>query len=233
MSQHRLAGINSAVATSVIEHIRSHNLRVSDTLPSELTFAEAAGVSRTIVRETFGALAALQLIDVGNGRRARVGAIDGSMLSLIMTHAVHTEQSSVPQIWDARRALEQRAVVLAALQRTDEEAQAIIRHAQAMRAAGSDLAVQVEHDIAFHAAIAGATRNPVFSLLIASFSDLMRETCPIGWRSRRSEEERNTVFDQHDRIAQAILDRDPEAAEQAMEQHFSSSLTALLNSGYN
>ncbi len=233
MTQHRLAGINSVVATSVIDHIREHKLRVGDTLPSEQSFAEAAGVSRTIVRETFGALSALQLIDVGNGRRARVGSIDGSMLALMMTHAVHTEQSTVPQIWDVRRALEKRAVALAAMQRTNAQAQTIARYAKQMRLAGDETAEQTEKDIAFHVAIARATRNPIFGLLISSFSDVMRETCPIGWRSRRTEEERVAVFDQHDRIAQAIIDRDPEAAEIAMELHFSVSLTTLLNSGYS
>lgn len=225
--------MNAAVCAAVTDYISENKLAVGDTLPSELTFAEAAGVSRTIIRETFGALAALRLIDIGSGRRARVGTVDGSMLALMMSHAVHTEQSSVPQIWDVRRALEQRTVALAAMQRTAGEAKAIADHARAMRRAGDDLAAQAEHDIAFHCAIAEASRNAIFNLLIASFGDVMRETCPIGWRSRRTDEERTSVFDQHDRIAMAISDRDPEAAEQAMSRHFNMSLIALGNSGYN
>ena len=233
MHKPRASGINSAIAHAVVNHIRDKGLRVGDTLPSELEFAEAAGVSRTLVRETFGALAALRLIDIGSGRRARVGAVDGSMMAMTLSHAVGTEQVSVPQIWDVRRALEQRTVALAAMQRSDAEAAEIMGHAQAMRRAGDDLDAQVSHDIAFHRAIARASRNPIFELMIAAFGDVMRETCPIGWRSRRTDAERHSVFDLHDAIGQAILDRDPAAAEQAMAQHFAASLLALSNSGYN
>ena len=190
-------------------------------------------MSRTVVRQAFGALSALRLIEVNNGRRPRVGAIDGSVMSLPLGHAVDTAQVTVPQVWDARRALERRTAVLAAMRRTDAEAKAISGHARDMRRAGEDLARQTEHDIAFHAAIAGASRNPMFVLMIAAFADLMRQTCPIGWRSRRTEADRLAVFDQHDRIAQAIDAGDPDAAEAAMNAHFELSLRALANSGFN
>lgn len=228
-----MTGVNKATFAAVTRYILDHDLRVGDPLPSELAFAQSVGVSRTVIRETFGALAAMRMIDVGNGRRARVGAVDGSMLGVLITHAVNTEQASVPQIWDARRALEQRTVELAAMRRTAREAEAITGHALAMRKAGGDLVAQTEHDIAFHAAIARASHNPVLALLVSSFADVMRETCPVGWRSRRDDAERQLVFDAHDRIAEAIADQDPEAAERAMIAHFASSLTALTNSGYN
>ena len=69
--------------------------------------------------------------------------------------------------------------------------------------------------------------------LIAAFADLMRETCPIGWRSRRTEADRLAVFDQHDRIAEAIEAGDPLGAEAAMDAHFGLSLRALANSGFS
>ena len=162
-----------------------------------------------------------------------MGLVDGSIIALPLGHAVDTAQATVPQVWDARRALERRTAELAAMRRTSAEALSILGHARAMRRAGADLTAQVEHDIAFHAAIAHATRNPVFSLLIASFSDLMRQTCPIGWRSRKTDAERLAVFDQHDRVAEAIEAGDPAAAEAAMGAHFDISLRALANSGFN
>lgn len=53
---------------AVSTHIVAEKLRVGDTLPGEAHFAGALGVSRAVMREAFGALAALRLIDVGNGR---------------------------------------------------------------------------------------------------------------------------------------------------------------------
>ncbi len=225
--------LTRAVFDAVTTHIRDNDLRAGDALPSETAVAAAAGVSRTVVREAFGALSALKLIDVGNGRRARVGSIDSTVLSLPLGHAVDTAQVSVPQVWDARRVLERRTAELAAMRRTKAEAKLILDHARALRRAGGDLTIQVEHDISFHAAIAAATRNPMFPLLIAAFADVMRVTCPIGWRSRRTEADRLAVFDQHDRIAEAIDAGDPIAAEAAMDAHFGLSLRALANSGFS
>ena len=225
--------LTETVFAAVTAHIRDNDLRTGDPLPSETAIAADVGVSRTVVREAFGALSALRLIDVGVGRRARVGVVDGSIIALPLSHAVDTAQATVPQVWDTRRALERRTAELAAMRRTPAEAVSILGHARAMRRAGDDLTAQVEHDIAFHAAIAQATRNPVFSLLIASFSDLMRQTCPIGWRSRKTDAERLAVFDQHDRVAEAIDAGDPAVAEAAMSAHFDISLRALANSGFN
>jgi GntR family transcriptional regulator, transcriptional repressor for pyruvate dehydrogenase complex len=225
--------LTQAVFAAVTSHIRENDLRLGDNLPSEAAIADSVGVSRTVVREAFGALSALKVIDVGNGRRPRVGAIDGSVMSLPLGHAVNTAQATVPQVWDARRALERRTAELAAMRRTPSEAAAILSHAQEMRRAGDDLALQIEHDIGFHSAIAHATRNPVFALLIGSFADIMRETCPVGWRSRRTDADRLAVFEQHDRIAEAILAGDPTTAADAMNTHFDSSLRALSDSGFN
>jgi len=218
---------------SIMDYIRENDLRVGDELPSESEFVTRLGVSRTVVREAFGALAALRLIDVGNGRRARVGALDDSVLALSLEHAVRTEQSSVQQIWDVRRALEQRTAALAALRRSKTEAVRIQNLATAMRGAGDDIAAQTGFDIEFHVAIAAATRNPMFGLLISSFKLIMRQTCPVGWRSRRTAEERLEVFAQHDRIAAAIAAQDPDAAFAAMTEHFDLSTRALINSGFN
>jgi GntR family transcriptional repressor for pyruvate dehydrogenase complex len=221
------------VVEAVIGYIDQHRLRSGDALPSEKAFADKVGVSRTVVRQAFGALGALRLIETSNGRRPRVGRIDGSVVSIPMAHAVSTAQATVQQVWDARRALERRTAELAAMQRTPAEAERICELARLMRAAGADLPQQVEHDIAFHGAIAEATHNPVLTLLIGSFAHLMRVTCPIGWQARRTDADRTAVFDQHDCIAAAIQKGDPAGAEAAMDAHFELSLRALVGSGFN
>ena len=123
----------------VRDHIRDSDLKVGDTLPGEGQFATDLGVSRAVMREAFGALAALRLIDVANGRRARVGAIDGSVMGTSLDHAVATAQISVGEVWDVRRTLELRTAELAARGRSDADAAAIRSAAQAM-ATATDIA---------------------------------------------------------------------------------------------
>lgn len=100
----------------------------------EATLSLSFGVSRPIVREALRSLAALTLIDVGNGRRARVAIPDASVLGFVVDHSVYTEQVSIQQIYDVRRTVEMRTVALAALRRSPAESELIRRHAAAMRA---------------------------------------------------------------------------------------------------
>jgi GntR family transcriptional repressor for pyruvate dehydrogenase complex len=99
-------GLLGGVMNAVKIYIREHGLQVGDELPSEGTFAEQVGVSRTIVREAYRSLAALTLIDIGNGRRARVAAPKADVLALITDHAVHTERSSRFSMFDVQSSAE-------------------------------------------------------------------------------------------------------------------------------
>jgi GntR family transcriptional regulator, transcriptional repressor for pyruvate dehydrogenase complex len=212
----------------VRDHIRDNDLKVGDTLPGEGAFAAQLGVSRAVMREAFSTLAALNQIDVGNGRKARVAAIDGTVLSSSLDHAIATSQVTVAEIWDVRRTLELRTAELAALQRSDADARAILAHADAMEAAGRDLPQLVHHDIAFHQTIARASGNALFHNIIRSFEALMAVAVPTAWNTRSTEDQRRSVFEQHRRLAQAIADRDAAAALGEMNSHFDASISNLF-----
>lgn len=224
-------GLLGEVVTAVKTHIRDNGLQVGDWLPSEGAFAETLGVSRSIVREAYRSLAALTLIDIGNGRRPRVAAPKADVLALVTDHAVHTDQVTIQQIFDVRRTIERRTVVLAAMRRTDKEAAEIVALAEAMRRDFDEPARVMEHDIAFHEAIGRASRNPMFALIVGSFHVVTRHTWPIGWASRGSNETRQESIEGHLTIAQAIANGDPTKGEQAMVEHFDLTVKALLAAG--
>ncbi|MBL8545397.1 MAG: FadR family transcriptional regulator [Hyphomonadaceae bacterium] len=217
-----------AAINAVTNHIRSNGLRVGDSLPGEGHFADTLGVSRAVMREAFGALAALKLIDVGNGRRPRVGALDGSVIATSLQHAISTAQITVPDIWDVRRTIEQRTAALAAESRTDEEAARIVELAEAMAADKDDLAKRTEHDIAFHNAIAAASHNVLFIQIVASFAPLMEVAVPTAWSTRIAQSQKQVMIDRHRAVAAAILARDAEAAAKAMAFHFDDAIGDLL-----
>ena len=218
---------------AVTEHIRDNKLRVGDTLPGETHFATALGVSRAVMREAFGALAALRLIDVGNGRKPRVGAIDGSVIATSLHHAVNTSQISVPEIWDVRRTIEVRTAGLAAERRTQEQAEQIVAIAEAMASDCDDLAKTTRHDIAFHETIARASHNALFLQIVGSFGPLMQVAVPTAWRTRTTKKQRTVIIQRHRAVAHAIFERDVEGAIQAMHAHFDNSVGELLKSGHN
>ena len=209
-------------------HIRVSGLRVGDTLPGEGYFAEKLGVSRAVMREAFGALAALRLIDVANGRRARVGAIDGSVIAASLDHALSTSQINVADVWDVRRTIEMRTAALAARNATSDQAARIMELAESMGIGERPHEKTTEDDIEFHLVIAEASGNPLFNQIVRSFVPLMRVAVPQAWKTRQTEAEKAEILARHRRLASAIANRDPLQAEQAMAAHFDEAIGALL-----
>ena len=156
-----------------------------------------------------------------------------AVVSFMLDHAVHTKQITVQQVLDVRRTMELRTAALAALRRTDEEAEAIVGIAKQMRESFSRPEALMELDIGFHEAIARASRNPMFALLVGSFRVVTRQTWSTGWASRPNDETRRESVDGHTIIAAAICRRDAPGAEKAMADHFDMTVMALLNAGVN
>jgi DNA-binding FadR family transcriptional regulator len=176
---------------------------------------------------------ALRLIDIGNGRRARVSTVDAGSLALLLDHVVHTDQITIQQILDVRRTVEMRTAALAALRRSEREAAEIARLAAAMRDEFNDADQVMEHDIAFHEAIAAASKNPMFGLIVGSFHVVTRQTWRIGWLARPSDAERLDSVAVHEAIAAAISQREPRLAVARMGEHFDGTVTYLLAAGIN
>jgi GntR family transcriptional repressor for pyruvate dehydrogenase complex len=219
------------VIAAVHEHIRFNRLGPGDALPSEGGIAAQLGVSRPVVREAFSSMAALKLIDIGNGRRARVSSLDRSVLAHVLDYAVVTDQISVQQILDVRRTVEMRTVELAALRRSDAEAAEIMSHAAAMRTDVDHSQRVMEHDIAFHEAIARTSMNPMFALVVGSFHFVTRQTWPIGWAARTCQAEHFKAIAGHEAIARAIAERAPRVAAARMAEHFDETARMLLVGG--
>lgn len=223
-SAERSGSLVQRAIDAVNRHIREQDLRVGDTLPGEGHFAGELGVSRAVMREAFGALAALRMIDVGNGRKPRVAEIDGSVIATSLGHAVTTAQVSVPDVWDVRRTLELRTAELAAINRTDAQAAEIVGLAQAIETDAGDRDAVTRHDIAMHQAIARASGNMLFTQIIRSFEALMEIAVPTAWETRQTPEQRRDINERHQALARAISDRDPVKARTEMEAHFDASI---------
>lgn len=216
---------------AITRHIRENDLMPGDRLPSEATLSKELNVSRTVVREAYRSLAAMRIIELATGKRATVSPIDHGAMSLIIEHGVHTDQINVQQIYDVRRTIETRIVTLASIRRSDAEAAEILAEAAAMRASIHDPDRLMEHDLAFHRALAKASKNPVFALIVGAFQGIARQTWPIGWKSRTTDEAREAMIATHEEIARAVAAGDPQKAVSAMAVHFDESVRALLSAG--
>ena len=224
-------GLVGTAVRAITQHIRSEGLQPGDLLPSEAAMTRQLNVSRTIVREALRSLSAMRLIDMSAGRRASVAKLDTGAMSMVIEHGITTQQISVQQVYDVRRTIEMRTVALAAMRRSDEEASAIADAARLMLENFKSPDAVREHDIAFHEAIAAASHNPVFALIVTAFSGVTRRTWVIGWRTRSSDEEQLKMIKGHEAIADAILKGDPRLAAEHMAAHFDKSVKALIEAG--
>ncbi|MEI4474145.1 FadR/GntR family transcriptional regulator [Frigidibacter sp. MR17.24] len=212
--------------------IRQRGLRPSDAMPSETVIAEMLSVSRPVAREALRGLATLGILEVGNGRKARVAMPDARALSLILDHTTWTGQLTIQQVLDVRRTLEMRTTALAAMRRSDAIAAELLEIvAQMFSGLDGPPEALMELDIRFHELIAKASGNLLYEILIQSFGVTTRQTWSIGWRSRGTRENRLENMRCHERIATAILAQDAARAEAAISEHFDSAVTVLLRAG--
>ncbi len=205
------------IVNQIEQHIVSGKLKVGDQLPSEYELAEQFGVSRTAVREAIKALREKRLVEVrpGKGTFITNGAPETIRysLGLIMRFGAANASSHLVEV---REILEPEIAALAATRITEEGISAMQKAVETMDHALDNVDLFVEADLDFHLALAEATQNPIIPILMDSIIDLLREQRKrIGLTSGGLE--RGQFH--HKRILEAVIQRDPRAARQAMRKH--------------
>jgi len=222
------AGDSNAAAGSLVQesiravanYMRDQGLRPGDTLPGEKHFADELRVSRAVMREAFGALGALQIIDIARGRKPKVSRVDGSLFATSIVHGFNTSQISIMDVWEVRKTVEIRATELAAAARTDAELDEIQNILHQIVLNLDDLDKVSQYNPEFHHAIARASHNVLFAQILASFSPITRIATREAWRNCTTKARKMTQVKRHKAIVRAIARKDPVAAADAMRELF-------------
>jgi GntR family transcriptional repressor for pyruvate dehydrogenase complex len=210
--------LSDKVADMMLETILSQRLAVGDRLPSERELGEQFGVSRTVVREAVRALVAKGLIEVRSGSGLRVAAVGAANVSESMGLFLRGATLDFAKVHEVRKMLEVHIAGVAAERRTAEDVAEMTGVCEQMEAAMDDVGQASLHDLEFHRAIARATHNELYLVLLDSIGhplvDIRRENLSAGSGP-------DTV-----RLHRAILDRitagDPAGAQAAMSEHLDS-----------
>ena len=125
------------------------------------------------------------------------------------------DDSSVLQLFDARRTLELRTAALAAQCITDAEI-AQLEAILAEWAAAEDDEAREEADREFHKLIAISSRNPILARFVMIVNQLGTES---RWRAYGLPTAIDKTMDEHRAIVDALRRHDPKAAEAAMLHH--------------
>jgi GntR family transcriptional repressor for pyruvate dehydrogenase complex len=201
------------IVEQLTDHIREAGLRPGDRLPPERELAAHLGVSRASLAQALVALEVLGVISVrhGDGALVQEAAVDQHVVAALRAH-----QNRLPDIIEARTALEVELAALAATRRTAEDLRAIDDALDRMAADVLSGGRGVEGDELFHAAITAAGHSALLARLMQEISGLIRET---RLESLAQPGRPTTSLAGHRRIAEAVRSRDSECAARAMRDH--------------
>jgi len=203
------------IVSQIEQRIVTADLKVGDQLPTELELAKQFAVSRTAVREAIKALREKGLVEIRLGRGTFVtkgaeGAVRHSLGLLLKS------ENGLANLAEVREILEPEIAALAATRITKENIAAMKEALDAMETTLNNPDVFAEADLDFHLALAEATQNPLIPSLMDSIIDLLREE-----RKRTGSVEGGLARGQyhHKKILEAVVQRDPRIARQAMQDH--------------
>src|SRR5215218_8550406 len=201
------------VMSQIQSWIAENGLGAGDRLPPERELATRLGVSRATISQALVAMEVVGMVSVRHGDG--VVLIEPAGSTKVVT-ALRRHAQQLPEIIEAREALETKLAALAAERRTKSDLAAIDEALEFMERDIASGGRGVEGDERFHAAVTAAGHSPLLARLMAEISDLIRETRI----SSLSQPDRPTdSFRGHQRIADAIRARDAGGAALAMQDH--------------
>jgi GntR family transcriptional repressor for pyruvate dehydrogenase complex len=195
------------------EFVRESGMAPGDQFPPERDLARQLRVSRTSVRQSFVVLQALGFVDVRHGEGVflrRTRGFGESLTKLL------ERRRRLPDVLEAREALEVKLAELAAAHRSEQDLTAMkaaLTQMQGEIAAGG---VGIEGDAAFHHAIALAARNEILLHMIDAMAEVIQES-RVESLSEPGRPPRS--LEAHRRILAAIEARITELAAEAMRLH--------------
>jgi DNA-binding FadR family transcriptional regulator len=213
------------------EMIVSGELKPGDTIPSERKLMEKFGVGRPAVREALQMLANKRVITISQGESSRVNEFNANIVmdqvDEIAKLLLSADPANLDHLKQLRKILEVGTVRAAAMNCTEND----ISHLRALielQAGHSEHPKQfIQTDIAFHTAIATATRNPLLQAVTnAMLTWLFAYYKPLlHWSGREK-----TTLMEHRKLVDHLEAHDADAAAKLVLQHLDRSDPLYVNS---
>lgn len=188
-------------------HIRDGHWRVGERIPAEPELIRQFGVSHNTLREAVQGLihAGMLLARPGDGTYV----IAADRLDAALDHRLR--QADLSRILEARLAIEKAIVALAAQSRTDADLAAMAQALQRCKKREGD---GIQADMAFHATVAAATRNPILCQIYRVIAAYLSQHFTTALTERQYEPEALAL---HDELLTALRRQDPDAARRIVE----------------
>jgi DNA-binding FadR family transcriptional regulator len=212
--------LSSQVAERLIQKIGRDGLRAGDELPSETRLATAFSVSRPVVREALRHLAALRMVELSNGKPAKVMPVTPDLLGVYFEWAVRQDMDNTVELHELRQGVESMCAGLAATRATQAEKDELRAIAAEMRTVLEDTDQYAELDARLHLSIIDCAHNSLLRHLAQSIRGPLRTSIQTGLALLAGNPERlEHMQHQHEDIVEAIAANDPTTARTLMDRH--------------
>lgn len=202
----------------ILEQIVSGALKQGEKLPSENQICSAFGVSRPVVRE---ALRKLQDDGLVEARRGVGSFVRKRPPQRLIEFTTADSVSGLMRAMEARMVVEKATARLAAQRAGSREIAKIEAALKTLENLMRRREVALDADFDFHLAIAEASGNDAFVIMLNAIRDVMERTIDVAQSLTRegSQARIDRVTQEHRQIYEAILARDVEAAGLTMAYH--------------
>lgn len=202
----------------ILEQIVSGRLQEGTRLPAELDLCKMFGVSRPVVRQALQRLGADGLVHARQGSGTYVTARPAARLAdFVEPRQIAEYMRSI----EVRLVLEGAAARRAAERHSAAELVAIEAAHKRFRQEAESSGLTPSADLAFHMAIAEASGNGFYVVLLQHLHEVIEGCMNVALRlTRTSPRERaSQVLSEHAMIVEAIRLQDGDAAQLAMQFH--------------
>jgi GntR family transcriptional repressor for pyruvate dehydrogenase complex len=192
-------------------------------LPPESKLCETFGVSRSILREAIRVLASKGLVEVKQGhgtfvRRPRIDVTEEAVSNYLRTHSF-----SLFQLMEVRTPIEVEVAKLAAERREQMHLNSMEESLQVMSVDSNNVDMFSDGDRVFHQAIIDASGNRLFAIMIRSIMGYLHINRQLGIRHFGIQ----VVFQEHERVFEAIKNQQPSVAAIKMKEHMAQTLMRI------
>jgi len=218
------------IVANLIDLIKERSLKPGDKLPPERELSAVMHVSRPSLREALKALQLINIIDIRQGAGAFVKNLEPQNIVEHLDIVFSLDSSLYHDLYNARRVLESSIAKIAAEMITEQELNAIEENVRQAANAVNDPEKFLELDYELHNLILLASKNrilPVFMQSITKLNLIVREKSNSNLSIRK-----RSVVD-HQKILDALKNRDPQSAATAMENHLTNVETGLIGATMN
>jgi GntR family transcriptional repressor for pyruvate dehydrogenase complex len=177
-------------------------------------------VSRPSVREALNILTSSGLVMSYQGGGTVVKSLVETAAGTPLSELIKAEQGRALDVIEVRKCMEGWTAYYAAQRALPEDLRRLEKIVEEMDKNLEEMKPSQDLDANFHIVIAQATHNVVWLHLTQSIFDAMKEFQRSVWRAiYLTEEDHRTLFRHHEEVFEAIRDRNPERARDAMLAH--------------